>query len=75
MYRSTREAAELLGMRPGSLSRACWEGRVETPARGPSGAFLWEETDIRKAAWALLHRDLDEVLAERAGTERASGGD
>ena len=65
-FRSTREVAGLLGMPPGRINRAIWESRLKPPQRGPSGAFLWSELDIRRASWVLLHRDLDIVMAERS---------
>lgn len=67
-YRSTREAAELLGVRPSTLARAVWDRRMAEPPRSPSGAFLWGEEHIRRAAWVLVHRDLDDILAERGAT-------
>ena len=61
----TKQAAAVLGMRPGTLTRAVWEGRIAAPDKGPGGAFVWTETDLRRAAWALLGRDLDEVAKGR----------
>ncbi len=65
MFRSTKEVGALLGVLPSRIGKAIWEGRIDPPRRGPSGAFLWADDDIRRAAWILLHRDLDDVLAER----------
>ena len=53
--KSTREAAQRLGMRPDLLQRAIWLGRVQAPAKSPSGDYLWTESDIERAAWAM-HR-------------------
>ena len=66
MFKSTREVAELLGVIPSRISKALWEGRIDRPQRGPSGAFLWTEEDVRRASWVLLRRDLDDVRAEQA---------
>ena len=74
MFRSTREVGELLGVLPTRIGKAVWEGRIEPPERGPSGAFLWTEKDVRQAAWVLLGRDVDEVLAERATADVEMGG-
>jgi len=63
----TKQAAVILGVRPGTLTRAVWDGRVTSPAKGPGGAFVWTDTDLRRAAWALLRRDLDEVATSRKG--------
>lgn len=63
--RGTRDVASLLGIRPSALTRAVWEGRLEAPEMGPGRAFCWSEKNIRQACWILLHRDLDDVLAER----------
>lgn len=67
MFRSTKEVAMVLGVSPSKLSRAVWEGRLDPPERGPSGAFLWEYSDIERASWALLGMDLDRVLSKRGG--------
>jgi hypothetical protein len=61
-YRSTREVAILLGLRPSNITRALWEGRITPPMKGPSGAYLWIEADIQRASWVLRHRDADDVL-------------
>ena len=55
-YRSTRQAAALLGINPSRLTRALWDGRVVPPVKSPSGAFLWTESDIQRASWDLLGR-------------------
>jgi hypothetical protein len=65
--RGTRQAAQLLGIPPNRLNRAVWDGRLAPPAKAPSGAFLWTEMDIRRAAWALLRRDLDDVANRQGG--------
>jgi hypothetical protein len=57
----TRQAAAILGVRPGTLTRAVWEGRLAPPVKGPGGAYVWTDADLRRAAWVLLRRDLDEV--------------
>ena len=56
-FKSTREAAQRLGMRPDLLQRAIWLGRVQAPAKSPSGDYLWTEDDIGRAALALHRRD------------------
>lgn len=68
--RGTRQAAHLLKIPPNRLNRAVWDGRLAPPAKAPSGAFLWAEMDIRRAAWVLLGHDLEEVAGER-GTDHA----
>jgi hypothetical protein len=61
----TKAAAEILGVRPGTLLRAVWENRLKEPARGPGRAFIWSDDELRRAAWLLRHMDLDDVIAER----------
>jgi hypothetical protein len=61
-YRSTREVARLLRVPPGRLAKALWDGRVEAPAKGPGGAFLWTDRDIEHASWVLRHRDASDIL-------------
>lgn len=55
-FHSTKEVAERLGVRVARLSRAIYEDRVDAPARGPGGRFLWTEADVERASWQLLGR-------------------
>lgn len=50
---STRQVAEILGVKPDTLSKAIWTGRLKSPLKSPSGSYLWTKQDIEKAAWAL----------------------
>lgn len=70
-FKSTREVAGILGVNPSRLSRAIWDRRIESPTRGPGGAFLWTLRDIQHASWVLLGHGLDDGLIERmvAGQE------
>jgi hypothetical protein len=61
-YRSTREVARLLGVRPSKLARALWDGRLEPPTKAPGGAFLWTDQDIERASWLLRRRDASDIL-------------
>jgi hypothetical protein len=61
----TKQAAARLGLRPGTLTRAVWEGRIQPPAKGPGGAYIWTEADLRRASWTLLGRDLDDAASTR----------
>ena len=63
-YRSTPQAARLLGMSPSRLAKAVWDGRVDPPLKSPSGNFLWTNTDIDRASWALLHKPLERMKRE-----------
>jgi hypothetical protein len=65
MYRSTRQVAKLLDVTPSRLSKAVWDGRLSEPERGPSGAFLWSDSDAQRACWTLLRCDLDTHLASK----------
>lgn len=58
-YYSTREAAKRIGIRPDTLQKAVWLGRVQAPTKGPGGAFLWALEDMQRASWALLRRAYD----------------
>jgi len=49
-FYSTRGVAGLLGVRPGRISQAVWDGRIAEPQRGPGDNFLWTEDDIARAA-------------------------
>ena len=62
----TRQVAERLGISAYKLSRAIWDGRIEpAPTKGPGGAYVWSEQDIRRAAWRLLRKDLPDVEVEK----------
>lgn len=52
-YQSTRAVARKLGIKPSALSRAVWDGRITPPQKGPSGAYLWTDADIQRAARAF----------------------
>ena len=52
-YYSTRQAAQLLGIKPDILQKSIWLGKVSPPIKSPSNSFLWTMADIEKAAWAL----------------------
>ncbi len=65
----TRNAAERLGVSVGNLAKAIWLRRVEPPAKGPGGAYLWTTGDLEKAAWALCRRSLADIELERKQRE------
>ena len=62
-YQNTRQAAKRLGISVSRLARAIWDERFQAPTKGPGGAFIWTDDDLRRASWALLGHDLDEVAA------------
>lgn len=64
-YSSTREVAAILKVNPSRLSRAIWDGRLAPPMKGPSGSFLWVETDIQRASWVLRRQSADDILEQR----------
>lgn len=63
-FLSTAQAARRLGITPSSLSKAVWDGRVQAPAKGPNGSYLWTATDIERASWALLRRDIEDATKD-----------
>jgi hypothetical protein len=63
----TKQAAEILGVKPGALTRAVWENRLPAPEKGPGGAFVWSREDLQRAAWALWERELDELTKKQGG--------
>lgn len=64
-YLGTRDVARLLGVPPGRLAKALWDGRVDAPAKGPGGAYLWTDRDVEHASWVLRHRDASDILRAR----------
>ena len=52
---STKQVASILILKPDYISKAVWQGRVEPPAKSPSGNYLWTIKDVESAAW-VLHR-------------------
>ena len=60
----TRQVAELLQIKPATIQRAIWEGRLDPPAKGPGNAFFWNEADVQRAAWVLCKRSLKHILQE-----------
>jgi hypothetical protein len=69
-YRSTRQAAVLLGVSVSRLTRAVWEDRVTPPQKGPGGAYFWGDKDIHHASWVLRGRDASDVLSKQAEGEK-----
>ena len=61
-YKSTRNVAGLLGVMPGRISRAIWEGRLSPPEKAPGGSFLWIQQDIERASWLFRNRDAGDIL-------------
>ena len=55
-FYSTRQVAGLLAIKPDTLQKAIWQGRVNPPMKGPSGQYLWTLRDIQHSSWALLHK-------------------
>jgi len=49
----------LLEVKPASLAKAVWDGRIDPPAKGPSGNYLWRLNDIEKASWVMRRRAFD----------------
>jgi len=67
-FYSTREVARIINVNVAALSHAVWDGRIEPPARSPSGSFLWTRQDIQRASSALRRR------ADQCGKEYRHGG-
>jgi hypothetical protein len=53
----TRQAAEMLGIRPGTLLHAVWETRIPRPKIGPGGCYIWGDEEIAAASKILRHKD------------------
>ena len=54
---STRQVAQILGVRPSTLSRAVWDGTVKSPRKSPAGNYMWSVSDIESASWSLKRYD------------------
>ena len=57
-FYNTKEAGRILRVQPTRLQQAIWNGRIDAPAKSPSGNFLWTERDLERASWQLLKRPL-----------------
>ena len=70
-FYSTRQVAlTILKVKPDTLQKAIWQGRVNPPSKSPSGQYLWTVRDVEGAAWALGR--YDEL---RAWNEKIKPGD
>lgn len=49
-FLGTKQVAQLLGLKPGRINQALWDGRLQTPARGPGDSFYWAPEDIARCA-------------------------
>ncbi len=54
-FYSTRQVGQILNIKPDLISKAIWSNRLESPAKSPSGNYLWTKLDVERVAWAL-HR-------------------
>jgi len=68
--KSTREVAQVLGLRPARLGQIIWDGRLPAPAKGPGGAFLWSPEDAERAAWAVCHTSWDALVERQLERDR-----
>lgn len=57
----TRQVAKLMGIPPGRLTRAVWDGRIPPPEKLPGGSYGWQEADIARACRCLLGRSWADV--------------
>ena len=55
-YASTRQVAAEIGVRPMTLLRAVWDGRIPPPPKNSAGDFCWRRVDVRRAAEAFGRR-------------------
>jgi len=58
-YSTPQVATDFLHVTVGKLTKAIWDGRVDPPAKSPSGAYLWTMDDIERASWQLLGKALE----------------
>lgn len=63
---TTKQVAELLGIKPQALMTALWNNRISAPEKTPSGRYDWKPEDIQKASWALFHRAYSPPLEDLA---------
>jgi len=47
--KTTRQVAMELGLRPSTLNRAVYEGRVPAPPKSSAGNYLWRPKDVEAA--------------------------
>jgi len=65
-FYSTREVALLiLQLKPDSLLRAIWQGRIDPPEKGPGGNYLWTVEDAERASWSLRCHDKFEIWLKK----------
>lgn len=64
-YQSSRQVAEEIGLRPSTLLRAVWDGRIPQPPKNQAGDFCWRRVDVRRAAAVFKARGV------KAGTAAA----
>jgi hypothetical protein len=71
----TKLVAKMFGVRPGTLIRIIWEGRLTAPAKGPGSAFLWTDADIERLSWVLRQRDASDILAKLDKAQASQAAD
>jgi len=46
---NTKSAAEIIGVKQATLSKAVYQGRLAEPSQTPAGHYLWSQKDINAA--------------------------
>lgn len=62
---STVEAAQVLGLKAGTLAKAVWDRRIPAPTKGPGACYHWTLSDIERASEKLLGHGLSEPARRR----------
>jgi hypothetical protein len=74
-YQGTKQVAAEIGVRPTTLLRAVWDGRIPPPPKNSAGDFCWRRIDVCRAA-KVFGRRLGNVARPsggRAGAPRPAG--
>lgn len=61
----TREIAKLVGVKPGRILSAIWQGRIDAPQQDGSSRYLWKLSDVEKLKAVFKHKQGRGVADEK----------
>lgn len=71
----TSQVANILGVKPGTINRAIFEGRLLPPPKF-GAVYAWRDEDVHRASWVFRGRGADDILDKfaQSGTPAAPTG-
>jgi hypothetical protein len=61
---TTKQLAKLLGVRPGAVHSAIYNGRIKPPAINKSGEYHWSEKDVQAVSLIMTGKPFNEKTGQ-----------